>query len=805
MKKNSLIISFFMLWISLSMYSQKGESTFYATMETKDATALKKNHPSEIEILASRAGTSAVLLTEKGAEELHHKVLVHGPGFIYERSKESALQTIKEQLVKRSRSNRMAYTIDQDQLVNQSLNLVNNINIANQIQELENYGTRYHTTSSATQAIMDLKTKWEGLAAGRSDVTVRIVNHTSTNMPSVVMTITGTELPDQYVIIGGHADSTASGNNNNAPGADDNASGISTITEAARVLLDMNFKPKRTIEFMAYAAEEVGLRGSREIAEDYKNRNVNVIGYVQFDMTNYKGSAQDVSISTDTYTNNDLNTFLMQLMDHYNATGTHQITYGTSRCNYGCSDHYSWAQQGYDVSFPFEAHFSEHNPHIHTSNDTFDRSPTPNATHAMKFTKLALEFLIEVAKGTTGTIPTCGTPTGLIENAVTATTASISWSTVNNVQGYEVQYKEASANSWTTITVSTTNATVSNLNSGTTYTIRVRANCQGSNSSYTAINITTQSTVPACDSTSLPYNQGFENGIEVWTQNSDDDNDWDVNSNGTPSTGTGPSSAAEGSNYIYIEASGNGSGYPNRRAILTSPCFELVNMTSPVFEYQYHMQGNAVGNMDVELSEDGGSNWTTIATKSGSQGASWLTETIDLSSYLNKEIRVRFNVLTGSSWQGDIAIDAISIKENIGSTDICEGVAAYNSSTNYQVGDRVTYFGNLYERTSSGWTLIGACENTAKQDIVAQGLREDSEVLKFYPNPIEEGSVTITVSNGLWKKGTIHIVNLKGDIIKEEVLNEQVTKIDVSNMSTGIYFISLTQGVKTYYKRLIKK
>ena len=41
---------------------------------------------------------------------------------------------------------------------------------------------------------------------------------------------------------------------------------------------------------MAYAAEEVGLRGSKEIAEDYKRRNINVLSYVQFDMTNYKGS-----------------------------------------------------------------------------------------------------------------------------------------------------------------------------------------------------------------------------------------------------------------------------------------------------------------------------------------------------------------------------------------------------------------------------------------------------------------------------------------------------------------------------------
>ncbi len=391
--------------ISESQNSQSLEKKglFYATMQTQDAKELQINHPEAVRIIESLNGYSAVMLTDDAAEELHHKVLVHGPGFIYEASKENAIAAIyKSSLIASQATTKRAnslYSITQQPLVLQSLDLVNNLNIANQIQELESYVTRYHTKNSAAQAVFDLKTKWETLASGRTDVSVRIVNHTSTSMPSVVMTITGSENPDEFVIIGGHIDSTNSANNNDAPGADDNASGIATITEAARVLFEMNFKPKRTIEFMAFAAEEVGLRGSKEIAQDYKSRNVNVISYMQLDMTNYKGSANDVYISTDSYNDDNLNNFLIELMDFYNASGVHKITYGTSICNYGCSDHYSWAQQGYDVAFPFEATFNQSNPYIHTRNDTFDRSPTPNATHAAKFAKLALEYLIEISNG----------------------------------------------------------------------------------------------------------------------------------------------------------------------------------------------------------------------------------------------------------------------------------------------------------------------------------------------------------------------------------------------------------------------
>ncbi|CAL2106981.1 bacterial leucyl aminopeptidase [Tenacibaculum sp. 190524A02b] len=409
MKKKYFFITLLLLCLNFStIYSQQKEM-FYGTIETKDAVKLKKLSPQDIMILSSSNGYSAVKLSEDAAEKLHHMILTHGPGFIYENSKEDAIKTINALQNRRKGQKRGSFSINQDQVVKQHINLVNNINIANHIKELEGYGTRYHTTQSAKQSVLDLKQKWESMAANRNDVSVRIVNHNSSSMPSVVMTITGSEKPDEFVIIGGHIDSISPERTTNAPGADDNASGIATITEVARVLLSTNFKPKRTIEFMAFAAEEIGLRGSKEIAQDYKSRNVNVLAYVQFDMTNYKGSSNDVYVSDDSYNSSSLNAFLVQLMDHYNASGTHKFTYGYTRCNYGCSDHYSWAQQGYETAFPFEATFNGSSPYIHTVNDTSSRFPTANATHAAKFAKLGLEFLIEVAKsqGTSEPVTYC--------------------------------------------------------------------------------------------------------------------------------------------------------------------------------------------------------------------------------------------------------------------------------------------------------------------------------------------------------------------------------------------------------------
>ncbi len=388
------LLSLLSLVVFHQAYAQSDK--FYATTDSKNAEALKNKFPEDVEIITSNDNSSAVHLSKKAAEFLHHNVITHGPGYVYKSSQEEAVSAIN----KSRRENKiLAFTIDQDAVVMSAIAKVSAENIKTHIQTLENYGTRHHTTAKAKTAIQDLRTKWQALitASGRTDVSVRIVNHMGTTMPSLILTINGSTSPNEYVIVGGHMD-TITNNVNNAPGADDDASGIATISEMIRVLLDINYRPSKTVEFMAYAAEEIGLVGSSEIAQDYALNNKNVVSVVQFDMTNYKGSSKDVYLTTDPYNSNDLNLFLIELMERYNKTGAHAFTYGNTICNYGCSDHFSWADNGYDAAFPFEASFSQYNPNIHTTSDKLSNMGN-SATHAAKFAKLGLEFIIETSKG----------------------------------------------------------------------------------------------------------------------------------------------------------------------------------------------------------------------------------------------------------------------------------------------------------------------------------------------------------------------------------------------------------------------
>lgn len=164
---------------------------------------------------------------------------------------------------------------------------------------------------------------------------------------------------------------------------------------------------------------------------------------------------------------------------------------------------------------------------------------------------------------------------------------------------------------------------------------------------------------------SFPYSEGFEGSIGAWSQSSNDDINWTVNSGGTPSNGTGPASAAQGSSYIYVEASGNGTGYPNKSAILNSPCLNFSGLSSPTLGFQYHMLGSAVNSFAVQARTNNSGNWVNIFSRSGAQGSNWNTASVDLSAYAGQNsVQLRLSVVTGSGgqgWQSDIAIDDLSI------------------------------------------------------------------------------------------------------------------------------------------------
>ena len=87
---------------------------------------------------------------------------------------------------------------------------------------------------------------------------------------NVIADIPGTEHPEQIVIVSGHIDSWDVGQ-----GAMDDGGGCVASWEAARLMLKLGLKPRRTIRVVLWTNEENGMRGAKEYAkrhgDDLKN------------------------------------------------------------------------------------------------------------------------------------------------------------------------------------------------------------------------------------------------------------------------------------------------------------------------------------------------------------------------------------------------------------------------------------------------------------------------------------------------------------------------------------------------------
>lgn len=310
-------------------------------------------------------------------------------GYFEHETLAEAMNTVNA--MKRGTTAPIEYSVTNDQRIPILISEVKESTIKKTIEELSAFKNRYYNSKTGVDSVHFLKKKWESFIGGRTDITVQLYEHKNWKQPSLIGTIKGTS--DEVVVIGGHLDSISGwfGGDNVAPGADDNASGTATVTEIFRVLATSGFKPTRTIQFMGYAAEEVGLKGSNEIAKSYKTSRKKVVAVLQLDMTNFKGSDKEIYLTTD-YTNPELTAYIGTLIEKYL-----DVKYGTDKCGYACSDHASWHRNGFPVAFPFEAAKNDMNKKIHTPNDTIEQS-NGTAEHAVHFAQLGVAFAIELSK-----------------------------------------------------------------------------------------------------------------------------------------------------------------------------------------------------------------------------------------------------------------------------------------------------------------------------------------------------------------------------------------------------------------------
>jgi hypothetical protein len=177
------------------------------------------------------------------------------------------------------------------------------------VRRLVGFGTR-HTLSAQDDPVRGIGAardwifaelqRYAARSGGRMTVELQsFVQPVSSRIPvpttitNVVATLTGSVTPERIYVVTGHYDSRVTDVMDavsDAPGADDDASGVAVIMELARVMAGR--RPESTIVFAAVAAEEQGLYGSDHLAQSFKDRGADVQGMFSNDIVG-TGNAHD--------------------------------------------------------------------------------------------------------------------------------------------------------------------------------------------------------------------------------------------------------------------------------------------------------------------------------------------------------------------------------------------------------------------------------------------------------------------------------------------------------------------------------
>ena len=195
----------------------------------------------------------------------------------------------------------------------------------------------------------------------------------------VIGVLPGTVHPNSYYMVGAHFDSVSG-----APGADDNASGVAGVLEAARVLSQYSFED--SIVFVAFDREEQGLYGSTALAADWSTRpGSSLLGMISLDMIAYNpGGANTAHIYTYGGAANGVSNGLASALTTYGGLTPLALQ------DMGRSDHQPFA--AYGSALLIEGNWNL-NTHYHQSSDSVDTAGYIDYTYAANMTRAAVGYL----------------------------------------------------------------------------------------------------------------------------------------------------------------------------------------------------------------------------------------------------------------------------------------------------------------------------------------------------------------------------------------------------------------------------
>ena len=278
----------------------------------------------------------------------------------------------------------------------QIIQRVNVDSVSSHILRLQNFWTRHYKTDSMYKARLWIKSKFESYSLNVNEY-IFFYPDTLTEQANIIATKYGLVDTLNPIVLCAHYDSRGANWGNPpygpAPGADDNASGVSFLLEIARIIKDIDFD--YTIKFIAFACEEPGLIGSYRYSNYFYSKGGRMKYLFNADMIGGDGSKTNniVIVERDQGNQNDTNdvksyAFADTLSTMYSLYTTLSTTYG----NIFASDYMPFEAYGYTTFGVFEYNFSSV---YHSAYDVIDSLDVDYATEIIKG---ALAFILHTAK-----------------------------------------------------------------------------------------------------------------------------------------------------------------------------------------------------------------------------------------------------------------------------------------------------------------------------------------------------------------------------------------------------------------------
>lgn len=199
---------------------------------------------------------------------------------------------------------------------------------------------------------------------------------------NVVAMLPGTDptLSSEYVGIGAHLDHLGRTGDTIYYGADDDGSGSTALVEVATAFAKNPVKPKRSVIFMAFFGEEMGLLGSSYITDHPPIPLEKMVAELQMDMVGrdsdgvQNGDEKRVDKASETRDvmrlvgSKRISTDLDRIIQEQNAVTGFTFRYDAEDV-YTRSDHYNFAKHGIPIAFFFDGF----HPDYHQPTDTIEK------------------------------------------------------------------------------------------------------------------------------------------------------------------------------------------------------------------------------------------------------------------------------------------------------------------------------------------------------------------------------------------------------------------------------------------------